>query len=182
MKLTAPARYPRVKGALIAVGLSGMLAAAAPVGAQNATQGPHMDPAAIDRAIVEFTGLPIGQEGSARMPADRRLRLAACAAPLGISWHGRARTTLAVSCAGPQPWRIFIAAHTANVPDKAEPVVTRGDPLTIAVRGRGFTVQQAGEAMENGSPGDWIAVRTSRDAQPVRARIERPGLAIIPAP
>jgi flagella basal body P-ring formation protein FlgA len=34
--------------------------------------------------------------------------------------------------------------------------------------------------MEDGAQGDWIAIRTARDATPVRARIERPGLAGIP--
>ena len=49
------------------------------------------------------------------------------------------------------------------------------------VRGRGFSVQQPGEAMEGGAVGDWIFVRTARKAEPLRARIERPGLAVIPA-
>jgi flagella basal body P-ring formation protein FlgA len=57
------------------------------------------------------------------------------------------------------------------------------------VRGRGFTVQQSGEAVEGGSIGDWIAVRTdprpgsrgSARGEAIRARIERPGLAVIPA-
>jgi flagella basal body P-ring formation protein FlgA len=59
--------------------------------------------------------------------------------------------------------------------------VKRGDPMTVIVRGRGFTVQQAGEAMENGQIGDWIAIRTAKRGEPLRARIERPGLAEIPA-
>jgi len=49
------------------------------------------------------------------------------------------------------------------------------------VRGRGFSVQQAGEAMDSGAVGDWIFVRTARKSEPLRARIERPGLAIVPA-
>lgn len=182
MKLTPSKCRHRGTHIMIAGAFAGVLAATAPASAQSGAGSVHTDPAAIDRAVVEFTGIPIGQEGSARMPADRRLKLAACAAPLGVSWHGRARTSLAVSCAGPQPWRIFIAAHTPALAEESAPVVARGDPLTIAVRGRGFTVQQAGEALESGRPGEWIAVRTARDAQPVRARIERPGLAIIPAP
>jgi flagella basal body P-ring formation protein FlgA len=35
--------------------------------------------------------------------------------------------------------------------------------------------------MESGAAGDWIMVRTSRKAEALRARIERPGLAVIPA-
>ena len=154
---------------------------AALASAQQTTSDRFTDPAAIDRALVDFTGVPIGQVGGARVPADRRLRLAPCASPLDVSWHGQNKAALAVECAGPRSWRIFVAAHTPVRAARAEPVVTRGDPLTVIVRGRGFTVQQAGEAMENGALGDWIAVRTDRQSEPVRARIERPGLAVIPA-
>jgi len=35
--------------------------------------------------------------------------------------------------------------------------------------------------LDSGGEGDWIAIRTSRETAPVRARIERPGLAVIPA-
>lgn len=139
------------------------------------------DPAAIDAAVERFTGFAVGEVGGARTPADRRLRLAACDQPLETAWHGTARSTVAVSCAGPQSWRIFIATTATSQAAEAVPTVKRGDPITVVVRGRGFSVQQAGEAMENGTSGDWIAVQTSRDAPPVRARIERPGLAVIPA-
>ena len=37
------------------------------------------------------------------------------------------------------------------------------------------------QAVEGGAVGDWIFVRTARKAEPLRARIERPGLAVIPA-
>ena len=139
------------------------------------------DPAEIDRAVAEFTGAEVGEVGGARMAADRRLRLAACDTPLEVNWHGTNRSTVAVQCAGPEPWRIFIATRAAPQAARAERVVSRGDPMTIMVRGRGFSVQQTGEAMESGAIGDWIAIRTTRRGDPVRARIERPGLAVIPA-
>ena len=47
-----------------------------------------LDPSDIDRAVTAFTGAPIGDVGGARAPADRRLRLAACAQALNTSWHG----------------------------------------------------------------------------------------------
>jgi flagella basal body P-ring formation protein FlgA len=148
-------------------------------------------PAEIDRAVAEFTGARIGEVGGARLPADRRLRLAACAEPLVVGWHGRAQGTVAVECKGPQSWRIFIATRPVHAASEAAmaPAVERGDPITVMVRGRGFTVQQSGEAMESGTVGEWIAVRTdprpgsrgSARGEAIRARIERPGLAIIPA-
>lgn len=152
----------------------------------EANGGGVTDPAAIDHAVVAFTGAGIGQPGGPRLATDRRLRLAACAAPLAVGWHGAARSTVRVECPGPHSWRIFVAVGAAaGAPAAAAkppaPVVKRGDALTIMVRGRGFSVQQSGEAMENGAVGDWIMVRTARKAEPLHARIERPGLAVIPA-
>ena len=140
------------------------------------------DPREIDRVVAEFTGVNIGQVGGARLPADPRLRLTACNGPLLADWHGPAHTTVSVACPDPGGWRIFVATRapaTSAKPSLA--AVKRGDPITIQVRGRGFSVQQTGEAMEAGGIGDWIAIRTSRRGEPIRARIERPGLAVIPA-
>jgi flagella basal body P-ring formation protein FlgA len=147
---------------------------------------PHgvTDPAAIDRAVAEFTGAAIGAPGGARVASDRRLHLAACAGPLAVSWHTAARTAVQVECPGPSAWRIFVAISPAAGTGPAAatpPAVKRGDAITIVVRGRGFSVQQPGEALQPGAVGDWIEVRTARKAQPLRARIERPGLAVIPA-
>jgi flagella basal body P-ring formation protein FlgA len=141
-------------------------------------------PAAIDRAVAAFTGAAIGTPGGARMASDPRLQLAPCSAPLAVSWHTPARTAVAVECGGPTPWRVFVAitpAPGAAPAARPAPAVRRGDAITILVRGRGFSVQQPGEAMEAGALGDWIEVRTSRKAQGVRARIERPGLVVVPA-
>jgi flagella basal body P-ring formation protein FlgA len=144
----------------------------------------YTDPAAIDRAVAAFTGAEPGTPGGARTPTDRRLRLAACAGPLAVGWHGTARTAVRVECPGPDAWRIFVAvdgAAGAAAGRAQAPAVKRGDALTIMVRGRGFSVQQPGEALEGGMVGEWIFVRTARKAEPLRARIERPGLAVIPA-
>lgn len=142
------------------------------------------DPAAIDRAVAAFTGANIGAPGGARMASDPRLRLAPCGGALAVSWHSQARTAVQVECPGPTAWRVFVAiapAEGTGPAARAAPVVKRGDAITVLVRGRGFSVQQPAEAMEAGSVGDWITVRTSRKAESLRARIERPGLAVIPA-
>jgi flagella basal body P-ring formation protein FlgA len=146
-------------------------------------QSASTDPAAIDRAVIAFTGAGIGQPGGPRVATDPRLQLAACATPLTVNWHNSSRLAVQVACPGPKPWRIFVAIAGADAGPSAPaaPVIKRGDALTIVVRGRGFSVQQPGEAMEGGAVGDWIVVRTSRKAEPLRARIERPGLAVIPA-
>jgi len=145
------------------------------------------DPAQIDRAVAEFTGAAIGSPGGARVPTDPRLLLVACGGPLAVSWHTAAKTAVQVECPGPTSWRIFIAITPAGSTAsgtpaaKPAPAVKRGDAITVMVRGPGFSVQQPGEAMEAGAVGDWIVVRTARKADPLRARIERPGLAVIPA-
>lgn len=143
------------------------------------------DPREIDRVVAKFTGAGIGEIGGARTPTDPRLRLAPCDQPLIAQWHGRSRSTVRVECPAASGWRIFVA--TRPLPQAAQPrqVIKRGDPVTVLVKGRGFSVQQSGEAMENGAIGDWIGIRVggraARNADPIRARIERPGLAIIPA-
>ena len=142
------------------------------------------DPAAIDRAVSAFTGAAIGQPGGARQAADGRLQLPACPAPLAVGWHSPARNAVQVECTGPTSWRIFVAVNAVPTAGQAKPeapAIKRGDAVTIMVRGRGFSVQQQGEAMESGAVGEWIFVRTARKADALRARIERPGLAIVPA-
>ena len=173
----------RARTPLAALVLPVLLAGSAAAVAQ--TYAANTSPAAIDRAVAAFTGAAIGTPGGARMASDPRLQLAPCTAPLAVSWHTPARTAVAVECPGPTPWRVFVAITPAPGAGPAAarpaPAVKRGDAITIMVRGRGFTVQQPGEAMEAGAVGDWIEVRTARKAQPLRARIERPGLAVVPA-
>ena len=158
-----------------------LFAAAANAQSGNVLPDNFTDPADIDEAVTDFTGVPIGEIGGARVPADRRLRLARCEVPLNVDWFGQTRSTLQVTCEGSESWRIFVATRPTPQTAQAAPIVTRGDPITIAVRGRGFTVQQIGEAMENGGVGDWIAIRTEREAAPIRAQIESAGIAVIPA-
>jgi len=147
-----------------------------------AAASPYTSPADIDRAVMGFTGAMPGTPGGARLPADPRLRLAACAAPLVLDWHTPARTSVRVECPGPAAWRIFVAVAPATpLSSTAAPAIKRGDTVMIAVRGRGFSVQQPGEAIEGGAVGEWIFVRTARKAEALRARIERPGLVVIPA-
>lgn len=152
-----------------------------PLCGPEAQAGGFTEPAAIDRAVSGFTGAAIGQPGGARMATDRRLQLAACVSPLVVSWHGSAKNAVRVECPDAGGWRIFVSVTPPLAEAAAAPVVKRGDALTIMVRGRGFSVQQAGEAIESGAVGEWIFVRTARKAEPLRARIERPGLAVIPA-
>ncbi|MFO6446368.1 flagella basal body P-ring formation protein FlgA [Erythrobacter sp. NE805] len=143
---------------------------------------PAATPALIDRAVAEFTGAAAGTPGGARGATDPRLQLAPCGGALAVSWQSTARSAVKVECPGPTSWRVFVALTPAQgsvAGAKPAPVVKRGEALTVQVRGRGFSVQQPGEALESGAVGDWIAVRTGAKSQGLRARIARPGLAII---
>ncbi len=158
-----------------------LLACAAPATAQI-TPG-FVNPAEIDRAVEHFTGSPIGVTGGAALPVDRRLRLAQCRAPLALAWHGARQNTVKVECPDSGSWRIFVAlsnARGAAPAGRRDRLVARGDAVSIIVRGAGFSVTQTGEAMEEGGQGEWIRVKPPGSAEPLRARIERPGLVTIP--
>jgi flagella basal body P-ring formation protein FlgA len=161
------------------------LLAASPVLAQGA----YTDPAAIDRDVAAFTGVPIGGAGGATLPVDRRLRLAACRSPLGVSWRTSRHDSLVVECPDPGSWHLFVPVRAvASAAVASTPAIMRGEAVTIAVAGDGFAVTQPGEAMEAGAVGEWIRVRSVRagnrqpgqPADAIRARIVRPGEVEVP--
>lgn len=148
---------------------------------------------AIDREVAAFTGVPVGVPGGAAMPVDRRMRLRTCNTRLAVSWNGLRRDSVVVQCPETGGWRIYvqvIGQAFAPAAAPALPAVSRGDAVTIAVQGEGFTVSQPGEALEGGPVGGWIRVRTvSAAAMPggagkdtLRAQIVRPGMVAIPLP
>ncbi|MBV1918837.1 MAG: flagella basal body P-ring formation protein FlgA [Sphingomonadaceae bacterium] len=152
-----------------------LLAAATPVADLNA----------IDRRVAGFTGAAIGQAGGATGPVDRRLRLRPCVSRLNLSWRTGQRQSVVVQCAG--GWRLFVPVKSAGPVAAALPAVSRGDTVTIAVSGDGFTVSRAGEALETGAVGAWIKVRKISDSRRfgngfMRAKVIRPGLVGLPLP
>lgn len=154
------------------------LALAAPALAQT-----HADLAEVDRAVAAFTGVPQGQPGGAALPVDRRLRLTPCRAALATGWYGARQETVEVSCPTPGGWRLFVPLAGMSRGEAAPPAITRGDAVSIAVSGQGFTVAQNGEALESGAVGAWIKVRTANPGAPaLRARVIRPGLVGIDLP
>ncbi len=137
---------------------------------------PIADLAAIDSAVARFTGVAQGAPGGAALPVDRRLRLAPCSVPLTLEWYGQRRDTIVVNCLAPGGWHMFVPLVAGGSAIVAAPVVLRGDAVTITVRGEGFAVAQAGEALESGTVGSWIKVRgTTTNAAIQRARVEKPG-------
>lgn len=149
----------------------------APARAHAAT---FTDPALIDAEVTRFTGLPQGTTGGAAQPVDRRLRLSTCANPLSLGWYAGRRDTVLVQCPDAGGWRLFVPVLQGAAGAAEAPAVLRGEAVTIAVSGPGFSVSQPGEAMDAGPVGGWIRVKTANGAaQPMRARIVRPGLVAV---
>jgi flagella basal body P-ring formation protein FlgA len=147
----------------------------APALGQTATA----DLAVIDREVVRFTGAAQGQPGGAAMPLDRRLRLAQCPAGLMLGWYGGRQDTVEVACPVSGGWKLYVplAAASRGAAAATDITIARGDQVTITVRGEGFAVSQAGQALESGALGVWIKVRgLAQGAQVLRARVLRPGL------
>jgi flagella basal body P-ring formation protein FlgA len=61
-------------------------------------------------------------------------------------------------------------------PVPAGPVIERGQSVTVAITGDGFSVSQSAEALEPGAVGAWIKVRTQAKSDPLQAQVVRPGL------
>lgn len=167
---------------------AGLLLLAAALSASSSA--PFADLDAIDRQVAAFTGAEVGQAGGALTPVDRRLRLQACRSGVALSWRTPAQDAVVVQCGDAGGWRIFVPVRSAGGAGPAGqggPIaVTRGDAVSIAVQGDGFTVSQPGEAMESGPVGGWIKVRPVTGnivrGDVMRARIERPGLVSLPLP
>lgn len=150
-----------------------------------AAASPFANLDAIDSEVARFTGAKMGREGGAITPVDRRLRLRRCGVPLTLAWRTQDRRSVVVQCpdAG---WRIYVPVRRSHFAVRAVPVIDRGDAVAIAVSSAGFTVSQPGEALEAGASGAWISVRpvgaTRNRAEPLRARVVRPGLVELPLP
>ena len=141
------------------------------------------DLAALDRRIAEFTGAPIGEEGGAMQPLDRRLKLRPCHVPVDIAWRSEQRDTVMWQCPDAGGWRLYMPVHARPAAQAAaarQDAVQRGDAVSISVAGQGFSISRPGEALESGAVGDWIKVRPAmtgnRRADIMRARVTGPGV------
>ncbi len=148
-----------------------------------AAAAPFADLTAIDRQVAAFTGAPIGAQGGAMLPLDRRLRLRPCAAPLALSWRGERHDAVVAECPDPGGWRLFVPVRAQMASVAAAPAVNRGDAVTIAVSGDGFSVNQPGEALESGAVGAWLRVRgLGKNSSAMQARVIRSGLVGVELP
>lgn len=158
------------------------------------------DPAQLDMAVAAFAGQLPGHPGGARAPVDRRLKLADCGGDPKLSWRTPRHDAVVVTCAGPVPWHIFVptvpggpgaaapataAVEPAALPAapvrRAEPVIRRGDAVTIGIDQGGFTVSQSGTAMTDAAPGERVRIQIDGARQPVQAVAVSAGQATVPA-
>ena len=138
---------------------------------------------AIDRQVAAFTGAPIGAAGGATQGLDRRLRMRPCYAPLALAWRGDAHDSVVAACPDVGGWRLFVPVKAAPSGPSGPPAVNRGDAVTMAISGDGFTVSQSAEALDAGGVGAWVRVRASGGkGEPMRAQVVRPGLVALPLP
>lgn len=153
----------RIRPGLLALVLAG---SAAPGIAQG-----FADPAEIDREVAAFLGVAPSDAGTAFIPVDRRLRLTPCAQPLALAWQGTRGDSVLVQCPG--GWKIYVRTVTARA-GPAMTAVKRGQSVTVAVEGAGFSVSQSAQALEDGAVGDWVRVRVGKDSE-LQAQVTRPG-------
>ncbi len=165
-----------------------LMAAALPAAAQTRFQ----DTAMLDMAVAQFTGQAIGMEGGARVAVDKRLKLAACPLPQ-VEWRSAAQDAVVVRCMTPV-WRIYVpvmaepratmqqaaAVTAAAAPVRLEPVIKRGDPVTVAAGSSGFSITRDGIAMGDAAPGARFMVRVDPSKPPIQAVAIEPGRATLP--
>jgi flagella basal body P-ring formation protein FlgA len=153
-----------------------------------AAAAPFADLDAIDRQVAMFTGAPIGAVGGATQGLDRRLRLRPCYSPVALAWRGQAHDTIVAECPDAGGWRLFVPVRAAISGPSGPAAINRGDAVTVAIAGDGFSVSQPGEALDAGGVGAWIRVRaagrgTARSGgDAMRAQVVRPGLVTLPMP
>lgn len=155
----------------------------------------------LDTIVAQFTGHGIGQEGGARAPVDARLKLASCSAPQ-LSWRTDQKDAVLVRCMAPE-WRIFVpvimppnapkpAATTpaAATPApvvvrpapvvKAEPVIKRGDAVTLEAAAAGFSITREGVAMNDAPAGGRVMIKVDENKAPIQAIAVEAGHARLP--
>lgn len=154
-----------------------LLPSFAPMLLQAAGAGGFEQPEALDRAIAGWLAQEDG--GAEAVPVDRRLRLAACPAPVLIEpGQGGALTVRCVA----RGWRIrvlLIGARGARPVTAArargETLVESGQQVTAVVQSRGFSVSTAATAMESGGAGDRIRLRTGPRSAPIVGVVQADG-------
>ena len=163
----------------------------------QAAAGEFQSTTALDALVAQFTGKAVGEPGGARTPVDGRLRLASCAAPQ-LEWRTPTRDAVVVRCMAPT-WRLFVAvnivapppaapaavvpsaAAPAPAPVRVEPIIRRGDPVTVEARAAGFSITRDAIAMGDAAPGARLMVRVEDNRPPIQEVAVAAGRVTLPA-
>lgn len=143
------------------------------------------DLSALDRMTARFAGAPIGTEGGPIAPVDPRMRLKDCTSQPLIAWRSERHDAIVISCSDAGGWRVFVPVKAAplpvaTAPVKQEPVIRRGDPVTVSADNNGFSVTSDGVAMGDAAPGARVAIKVDGAKNPVLAVATAPGQATLP--
>jgi flagella basal body P-ring formation protein FlgA len=143
------------------------------------------DLALLDRAAEIFAGAPRGTPGGPVAPIDRRLRLAACGSSPEFTWRSDAHDAIVIRCPEANGWRLFVAVASSPVAmqaaaAKVEPVIRRGDSVTMEAGRDGFAVSADGVAMNDAAPGQRLQIKVEGAKSPVQAVAVEAGKATLP--
>jgi len=133
------------------------------------------DLAEVETKVVAALGAAIGAPGGPAQPIDRRLKLAACPAPVSVEAPVLSAATVRCETLG---WRIRVPVlPTGAAPrlEKVEPVIRKGDQVEVIAAGASFSVSTFGVAEQDGAPGDRIRVRSERKAGPIIGEVTSDG-------
>ncbi len=159
-----------------------LLVLAAGLAASPAAAQSFQSIAALEEQVVASLGAAIGQPGGPARPIDRRLKLSTCPAPIIVEPMALGAVTVRCQQIG---WRLRVpvlqaseenvaaAANPAPVTRvaRAEPIIRRGDPVSLVVSTGSFTVSRQAVAEQDGAPGDRIRVRTEPRKPPIIGQV-----------
>ena len=140
----------------------------------------------LDRAAEIFAGAHLGEPGGPIAPIDRRLRLAGCGSSPEFTWRSDAHDAIVIRCPDANGWRLFVNVKAQPIAVqsvaavKAEPVIRRGDPVSIEAGQGGFSVSSDGVAMNDAAPGARVQIKVDGGKGPVQAVAVAAGRATLP--
>lgn len=110
--------------------------------------------------------------GESVAAADRRLKLARCTEPLAIDAGMVGSVTVRCNALG---WRIRLpiagASATSVKEAAAEVLIHRGQQVELVFKGEGYELSTSGTAMEDGSAGKSIRVKTLTGNTPIHGTV-----------
>lgn len=157
-----------------------MAAAFLPLSAAGAQGMAFENLDALEQRLIGALDADIGFPGGPATPIDRRLRLQRC--PVAAQLDPPALGAVAIRC--PQAgWRIRVPLVRANTPalqTRAEPVIRKGDPVTLSVQTGSFSVTTESVAQEDGAIGDRIRIKADPKAPVMIAEVVNGGQVRLP--